>query len=303
MLHARFFESFSEWFSMNSRPWCAAKKCTNPTRLAFTYSDSLRQAYTRLQNAMRWSVQTCTLQGRRPSKRMKHLWLLPLIRPGIAAPQPPTQCTLIWFPTRNGLVWTVFGLVVDLAAFAVHMSMLIPVACPFEYHGSGTEGTTHICILSILDLIYKLKNPWLHPSCIKNQLPRVRKQPCCMVRHRPLRFYMQKPALYHEYWKPPSCFHQGMAWQHDNRVKQRGKEKERSEWERGKKSRKRNNWKKGSIHIMEWMNYFHLFLLTGLLIVARCSLSLPRAIPANNESISPEELHFLLCPSSPSIFI
>jgi hypothetical protein len=53
----------------------------------------------------------------------------------------------------------VFGLVVDLAAFAVHMSMLIPVACPFEYHGSGTEGTTHICILSILDLIYKLKKP------------------------------------------------------------------------------------------------------------------------------------------------
>ena len=187
---------------------------------------------------MRWSVQTCTLQGRRPSKRMKHLWLLPLIRPGIAAPQPPTQCTLIWFQTRNGLVWTVFGLVVDLASFAVHMSMLIPVACPFEYHGSGTEGTTHICILSILDLIYKLKKPWLHPSCIKNQLPRVRKQPCCMVRHRPRRFYMQKPALYHEYWKPPSCFHQGMAWQHDNRVKQRGKEKERSEWERGKEIEK-----------------------------------------------------------------
>ena len=135
----------------------------------------------------------------------------------------------------NGLVSTV-RLVVDLAAFAVHITSLSPVACPLEYHGSGTEGNTHICILSILDLFrWKIVNAFL---LYQEPVPRFRSFPCLMVEHRPLQFYMQKPVLYHGYWKTPSCFHQGMGWQHDNRVNHREKEKERSERERGKEMEK-----------------------------------------------------------------
>ena len=113
------------------------KETNEFTQTCLYYSDFLRQADTRLQSAMRWNIQRCTWQGRRPSKRMKHLWLLPLIRPGIAA---PTSCALMWFQTRNGLVWT--WLILQ------HLqSCLSPVACPFEYHGSGSEGTRNYSYL------------------------------------------------------------------------------------------------------------------------------------------------------------